>query len=193
MLCKLLLFSSWSISPRRLSPDSVVQHHMKLSDRLVCCRCPDPSLQPIFGSLWVGGRPGGAFGLFVGAKPGVSSLRWPRLGIPLRSPRLRGLQGEREIKSEKIIQWDNGHDQTNWLTWNILSGLLLTHPRILFPLFPLFVNSFVNIHQLHPLQVNTQVETSQGSQAGLWLHINQRRYIKSYLRVFLRKVGLSRL
>lgn len=102
MLRKLLLFSSWSISPRRLSPDSVAQYHMKLSDRLVCCRCPDPSLQPIFGSLWLGGRPRGAFGLFVGAKPGVSSLRWPRLGLPLRSPRLRGLQGEREIRARKL-------------------------------------------------------------------------------------------
>lgn len=102
MLRKLLLFPSWNISPWHLSPDSIVQHDMKLSDRLVCCRCPDPSLQPIFSSLWVGGRPGGAFGLFVGAQPGVPSLRWSRLGLPLRSPRLRGLQGEREIRERKL-------------------------------------------------------------------------------------------
>lgn len=72
---------------------------------LLCCRRPDARLQPILSSLWVGGRPGGAFGLLLRAQPGVSRLRWPCLGLPLRSPRLRGLQGETEIRQWLWCNW----------------------------------------------------------------------------------------
>lgn len=122
-------------------------------------RCPDTSLQPIFGSLWNGSGPGRAFGILVNAQPGVSGLLWPCLRLPLRSPCLRGLQGERQSRARNVVsaQWRWFMYWTEVLR-NALSGLLLTSWKV--TLFPLFVCIFVNTHQLHPLQVTTQVETS---------------------------------
>lgn len=54
-------------------------------------------------------------------------------------------------------------------------------PRTLVTLFPLFVCMFANIHQLRLLQVSTQVETSQESQTGIWLHINQHQFKKKHI------------
>lgn len=60
-------------------------------------RCPDASIQPVVGRVRVGSGPWGVLDFLLIAQPGVSSLCWPRLGLPLRSPRLRGLQGEPKI------------------------------------------------------------------------------------------------
>lgn len=143
--------AAWCLLPCKVVYQSG-QHPIKLFDPLVFCRCPDTSLQPIFGSLRHGSRPGGAFGLLVNAQPGVSSLCWPCLRLPLRSPRLRGLQGERESRTRNYMaaQWRWSMGWTEVLR-DVLTGLLLTHPGILVTLFPLFVCVFVNIHQLHTL------------------------------------------
>ena len=146
--------AAWCLLPGNIVCQSG-QNHIKLFDPLGFCRRPDTSLQSIFGSLRDGSRPWGAFGLLVNAELGVSSLRWPCLRLPLRSPRLGGMQGERKSPDRNImgVQWRWSMGWANFLR-NVLTGLLLTPwPGILVTFFPLFVCMLVNIHQLRPLQV----------------------------------------
>lgn len=74
----------------------------------VFCRCPDASVQPLISCLRVGSGPGGFLIFLLIAQSGVSSLCWPRLGLPLRSPRLRGLQGETRNHTRKWYSQASG-------------------------------------------------------------------------------------
>lgn len=71
--------------------------HVFISHLLVFCRCPDASIQPVVCGLRRGTGSGGVLICLLIAQSGVSSLCWPRLGLPLWSPRLWGLQGETNI------------------------------------------------------------------------------------------------
>lgn len=103
-----------------------------------------------------------------------SALTVPQATTTESTP-ARAARWEQESEKLQAAQW-------RWsMGWTeVLGNVLLTHPGMLVTLFPLFVN----IHRFHPLQVTTQVETSQESQTGLWLHINQHQYKSTYFQVF---------
>lgn len=165
---------------------------------LVFWRCPDPSIQPVIDCLRAGNGPGGLLIFLFIAQPWVSSLCRPRLGLPLWSPCLRGLQGEMKITHmnytvKQVVlsldfTLDIGEDYTNArisgradricgqviphasaLTG--LSYLLIQHCVSLTTAFSTSVNISVNIHQSAP-PTHTQAQTSQESQTAFWLHIN---------------------
>lgn len=146
------------------------------------CRCLDASIQPVVGRLRDGSGPGGVLNFLLIAQPGVSSLCWPRLGLSLWSPRMRGLQGETTITRMnyavkqvlvsfwcRVRSWStrwgskaslvNGHrriESVARLSHTPLLYRLIFHSVLLTAAFSSSVNIPANIHQSLLPKVNHQ-------------------------------------
>lgn len=79
--------------------------------RSFVCRCPDTSIQPILSCIWDGTEPGRALSFLLITQPRVSGLCWSGLWLPLRSSRLRGLQGERKITPKNYTVMQHGEEK----------------------------------------------------------------------------------